>query len=195
MVSASRWQRHACCQYALQLCKLTAPTFPLDPNAPSKFRATRLILLLLRCRHCSRGSLGKPSRRTMELSDRSMLSNWFCSRNDRGAINRRHPTRCSRAAGDGSSSAATAGRTSHRRTSVAPRFSIAAILLARRSISYSFTQFMYWGLRSTRSAVSLPRRRGPANAPTGLVSAIIAICPAVRLLCNHGSASSTEREP
>ena len=43
-------------------------------------RATRLILLLFRCRHCSLGSLGKPSSRTIELSDRSMLSNWFCGR-------------------------------------------------------------------------------------------------------------------
>lgn len=43
----------------------------------------RLIRLLFRCRHCSRGSFGKPSSRTMELSERSMLSNWFCSRGGR----------------------------------------------------------------------------------------------------------------
>ena len=54
-------------------------------HAPSRLRAMRLILLLLRCRHCSRGSLGKPSSRTMELSDRSMLSNWFCGERGRRA--------------------------------------------------------------------------------------------------------------
>lgn len=39
----------------------------------------RMTLLLLSRRVLSRGSLGKPSSRTMTLSDRSRLSNWFCS--------------------------------------------------------------------------------------------------------------------
>lgn len=47
---------------------------------------------------------------------------------------------------------------------MAPRFSIAAILLPRKSISYWFTQFMYWGLRRMSSGVSRPIRRGPSWA-------------------------------
>lgn len=48
-------------------------------SLPSRFREMRMTLLLLSSRVLSRGSLGKPSSRTMTLSERSRLSNWFCT--------------------------------------------------------------------------------------------------------------------
>lgn len=49
------------------------------PCLPSKLRAILAMRLLWSSRTLSRGRRGKPSRRTMALSDRSMLSNWSCS--------------------------------------------------------------------------------------------------------------------
>ena len=47
-------------------------------RAPSSFRAMRVTRLLLSSSVFNRGSFGKPSSMMIALSDRSMLSNWFC---------------------------------------------------------------------------------------------------------------------
>lgn len=135
----------------------------------------RLILLLFRCSTLSRGSLGKPSSRTTALSDRSMLSNWFCRRVPaRGEAKwRRSAVRQWAIISFPCQRPCCPRRPPSNRTSVVPRFSIAAILLARRSISYSPQGFIYWGLRSTSSAVSLPMMRGPRGAPAPLTSIVL----------------------
>jgi hypothetical protein len=47
--------------------------------SPSKCRPILVILLLLSKRVFKRGSFGKPSKMMMLLSDKSILSNWFCT--------------------------------------------------------------------------------------------------------------------
>ena len=49
-----------------------------DSWPPSRCLEMRVILLLLSMRVLSRGSFGKPSRMITLLSERSILSNWFC---------------------------------------------------------------------------------------------------------------------
>lgn len=60
-------------------------------------------------------------------------------------------------------------------TSVAPRFSMVVMRLARMSSSYSPTQFMYCGLRRMSSGVRRPSTRGPVRDPTprGSITAIV----------------------
>ena len=51
--------------------------------APSSFFSILDTLLLLRSSCFSRSSRGNPSIFTTALSDKSMLSNWFCEKNGR----------------------------------------------------------------------------------------------------------------
>lgn len=57
-------------------------------NLPSRLRAIFAMRLLLSSSTFKRGRRGKPSNRTMALSDRSMLSNWSCEGNNK--VTRKH---------------------------------------------------------------------------------------------------------
>lgn len=164
------------------------------PSSPLPILAMRLLLSSSILSRCSRGN---PSSLPMALSDRSMLSNWFC----REPKTHTKVSECHVAPWG----LRTAGLMTPARvvgaalTSVAPRFSMAPILLPAeicstlsdqvrrneacrahrgahraplKSSSYSLMALMYWGLRRMSSAVRRPASRGP-NAPApALVSAI-----------------------
>ena len=89
-------------------------------------RINRLLLSSSVFRRCS---FGKPSSRTMALSDKSMQSNWFCST----MKNPGQPSARDRTERFNITAPRVLPHKRQRRTSVAPRFSITAILLPTSS--------------------------------------------------------------
>lgn len=89
----------------------------------------RAIRLLFSSSTFSRGSFGKPSRMMMLLSERSMLSNWFCSRRTHPCQGMLPPPRaCPSYGSQISHPICMNDRMQHMRTCVAPKFSMALIL-------------------------------------------------------------------